>query len=348
MRGTRAPSGYAADGGRPATPGGASARPGRRRVLLAGTAALVAGPSVFAARAGARVGYLEHVGAPDGERLFREFVEGLRARGYSEGRNLALLRASADMRAERLRAFANEFAVARVEAILASSTESARAAKVAAPGVPTVFVLSDDPVFEGLVRSLARPAGSLTGVVLRGEDLTAKRLELLRDAFPRVRSVAVVGSAGSLSRAGYREAASRLGVGIHEFRVEAKGDYREAAAGIARSDADGVLVVEDADEIAGLSAFVRLVMAARRPAMFNADVFVENEGWGLMAYGVSLREQYRRAAGILASVLEGAKPADIPVEQPTRYELVVNLRAAQEYGHQVPAAFLARADRVVR
>ena len=346
MSGTRSRSGGAADC--PVTPDHALASPSRRRIVVAGAAALVAGRSATAARAGARVGYLEYVSGPDGERLFREFVEGLQDGGYVAGRNLTLLRRSADMHPERLRAFANECAVARVDAILATTTEGAKAAKVAAPGIPTVFVVSDDPVFEGLVKAVSRPGGVLTGVVTRSEDLTAKRLELLKEAFPRIRSVAVVGSSVSMARAGYRDAAGRLGIAVREFPIEAKGDYRDAAAALARSDADGVLVVEDADEIAGVYAFVRLMMATRRPAMFNADLFVEDENWGLMAYGVSLKQQYRRAAEILARVLGGVRPADIPVEQPTRYELVVNLRAAQEYGHQVPAAFLVRADRVVR
>ena len=155
-------------------------------------------------------------------------------------------------------------------------------------------------------------------------------------------------SADMLARPAYRNATVRLGIAVREFPIEARGDYRDAAAALARSDADGIPVVEDADEIAGVYAFVRLAMATRRPAMFNADFFVEDENRGLMAYGVSLELQYRHAAEILARVLDGARPIDIPVEQPTRYELVVGLFAAQEYGHEVPAAFLVRADRVLR
>lgn len=325
-----------------------SARIGRRRLLLAAAGVASGLPAFAAPRASARVGYLEYVRAPDGERLYRDFVDGLQRHGYAQGRNLVLVRRSADTRTERLRALAVELTAAKVDAILATTTESAKAAKVAAPGVSTVFVMSGDPVLEGLVRSISRPGGALTGVVTRGEDLTAKRLQLLKEAFPRTRAVAIVGSNVSLARAGYGEAARLLGLAVEEFAVNGASDYGVAAAAIGRSGVDAVLVVEDADEITGINAFTRLMMATRRPVMFNADVFVEEEGWGLMAYGVSLRRQYLRAAEMIARVLDGAKPADIPVELPTRYELVVSLRAAGEYRIDVPREFLLRADRVVK
>ena len=201
-------------------------------------------------------------------------------------------------------------------------------------------------MLEGLVASLSRPQGGLTGLVTHGEDLTAKRLEILREAFPRIRTVAVVGSNLSVSRVNVDAAARTLQLDILQFPVHRVDDYRDAAAAIARSNADAVLVVEDADAVTGLNAFVRLMMATRRPVMFNSDVFVDE--FGLMSFGASLRQQYRRAAYLAARLLEGAKPADLPVEQPTRYELVVNLRAAEEYGIVLPRELLQRADRVIR
>jgi putative ABC transport system substrate-binding protein len=322
-------------------------RVARRRFAF--VAAAVAGfPALAAPRASARIGYLEQVKAVDGELLYREFIEGLQARGYVEGRNLRMVRRSADLQAERLRAHAVDLVAAKVDAILATTTEAAKAAKLAAPGTPTVFVVSGDPVLEGLVTSISHPGGALTGLVTRGEDLTAKRLQLLKEAFPRVRSVAIVGSTVSMAKAAYADAASRLQLAVLEFPVHRLDDYRDAAAAISRSPADAVLVDEDADAITNLYAFTRLMMATRRPVMFNADVFVEGQHWGLMAYGVSLRQHYRRAGETMARVLDGAKPADIPVEQPTRYELVVNLRAASEYRIEVPREFLLRADRVLK
>ena len=320
----------------------------RRRLMLAGLAGALTRPSLAAPRANARIGYLEQVKAVDGELLYREFVEGLQAKGYVEGRNLRMVRRSADLQIERLRAHAVDLVAAKVDAILATTTEAAKAAKLAAPGTPTVFVVSGDPVLEGLVKSISRPGGALTGLVTRGEDLTAKRLQLLKEAFPRVRSVAIVGSTVSMAKAAYADAASRLNLAVLEFPVHRLDDYRDAAAAIARSPADAVLVVEDADAVSNFYAFTRLMMATRRPVMFNADVFAEGQAWGLMAYGVSLRQLYRRAGEMTARVLDGAKPADIPVELPTRYELVVNLRAAAEYAIVVPPEFLVRADRVVK
>lgn len=321
----------------------------RRRLIAASIAVAVAWhPAIGAPRRNVRVGYLELVKESDGERLYREFVEGLQSHGYIEGRNLRMVRRSAAAQPERLRSLAPELAAAKVDVILATTAEAARSAKVGAPGIATVFVISADPVLEGLVASLPRPRGYLTGLITRGEDLTAKRLQFLKEAFPKIRTVAMVGSNLSISRAAFDDAAGRLQLSILQFPIHQFGDYRDAAAAIARSTADAVLVVEDADSVTNLYAFVRLMMATRRPVMFNADVFVEGEGFGLMAYGVSLRQQYRRAADIVARLLEGAKPSDLPVEQPTRYELVVNLRVAEEYAIVLPREFLMRADRVIK
>ena len=322
----------------------------RRRLIAGGIAAALAWrPAIGAPRPNARVGYLELVREPDGERLYGEFVEGLRSHGYVEGRNLRLLRRSAGARPERLRPLAAELAAAKVDVIFAASTEAARSAKIAAPGLATVFVISGDPVLEGLVGSVSRPQGHLTGLTSRSEDLTAKRMQILKEAFPGIRAVALVGSNLSIAGVRFDDAARRLQLDVLQFPVQQFDDYRDAAAAVARSAADAVLVVEDADAVTNLYAFVRLMMATRRPVMFNADVFVDgNEGFGLMAYGVSLRQQYRRAAYLAARLLEGAKPSDLPVEFPTRYELVVNVRAAEEYSITLPRELLLRADRVVR
>jgi len=321
----------------------------RRRAIVAGAALALAGRAAIGApKANARVGYLEFVKASDGERLYREFVEGLAGRGYVEGRNLRIVRRSADGQRERLRSLAPELATAKVDVILAASAEAARSAKIAAPGIATVFVISSDPVLEGLVTSLSRPQGHLTGLVTRGEDLTAKRLQILKEAFPRVRRVAIVGSNLAMSRVAFDEASRQLQLEVLRFPVHQVDDYRDAAATIARGDADAILVVEDADAVTNIGTFSRLLMATRKPVMFNADVFVEGDGWGLMAYGVSLQQQYRRAADMAARLLEGTKASAIPVEFPTRYELVVNARAAEDYGITLPRDFLARADRVVR
>lgn len=323
----------------------------RRRFVVMGVAVVVAAawrPAIGAPRPNARVGYLELVSESDGEALYREFMEGMQGEGYVDGRNLRMMRRSAAGRPERLRPFAAEMGAAKLDVILAATTEAARSAKVGAPGTATVFVISGDPVLEGLVGSLSRPQGRLTGLITRGDDLTAKRLQILKEAFPRIQTVAMVGSNLSMSRVAVDAAARQLRLEMLQFPVQRLDDYRDAAAAITRSAADAVLVVEDADAITDLYPFVRLMMATRRPVMFNADVFVEGQSNGLMAYGVSLRQQYRRAAHFAARLLDGAKPSDLPVEFPTRYELVVNTRSAEEYAIELPRELLARADRVIR
>jgi putative ABC transport system substrate-binding protein len=318
--------------------------------MLAGLAAALARPGLAAPRANARIGYLERVKASDGELLYRDFVEAMETKGYAAGRNLRILRRSANAQPERLRVLAVELANENVDAIVATTTEAAKAAKVAAPRTPVVFVISGDPVLEGLVASIARPAGNATGLVTRGEDLTGKRLQLLKDAFPRLRTVALVGSNVSMARIDAATSAARLGIVLAPYAINHPDDYRDQAAAILRGPSEAVLVVEDADEIVGLTSFTLLMMATRRPVMYTADVFVETagSGAGLMAYGVSLHEQYRRVATLVARVLEGAKPADVPVEQPTRYELVINLRAAEQYGIALPREFVQLADRLIR
>ena len=319
----------------------------RRWFLVASLCAAVAWRSTFAApKANARVGYLDLASDSDGELLYREFVEAMQRHGFVERRNLRIERRSADGRRERLRSLAAELNVAKLDVIVATSTDAALNAKFAAPHTPIVFVVSGDPVLEGLVKSLSRPQGKLTGVTTRGEDLSAKRLEILKEAFPRLRTVAVVGSTLSVARASFDEAARQLQLAVLRFPAHDLDEYRDTAAKISRSVADAILVVEDADAIVGLRSIVLLMMITRRPVMFNADIFVENGG--LMAFGVNLRQRYRRVAELVVRILEGARPADIPVEQPVSYELVVNRRAAEINGITLPDQLLLRADRVIK
>jgi hypothetical protein len=165
------------------------------------------------------VGYLELVKASDGEQLYREFVEGLQSHGYIGGRNLRIVRRSAGAQPQRLRSLAAELAAAKVEIILATTVEAARSAKLGAPGIAAVFVISADPILEGLVASLSRPAGRLTGLVTRGQDLTAKRPQFLKEAFPKISAVAMVGSNLSISRVAFDIAAARLHLSILQFAI---------------------------------------------------------------------------------------------------------------------------------
>jgi putative ABC transport system substrate-binding protein len=324
---------------------GSVGRMDRRQVIASGFAAALLARGAYAApRSGARVGYLEFVSAPDGEMLYRDFVEGLKKHGYAEGRNLTIVRRSAGNANERLPAMAAELAAARVEVILAASSDAARGAKSGAPKTPTVFVMGGNPVLEGLVTSLSRPGGQLTGIVTQGEDLTAKRLQLLKEAFPAIRTVAVVGSPLALSRSAYDDAAQRLQLSVVALRLVDHSDFRDVAATIGRGAADAVLVVDDADAVAGVYSYAKVLMATRRPVMFNSDVFVEAHG--LMAYGASLRQQYRRAAGIVAQLLEGAKAAQVPVQMPAGYELWFNRRAGEEFSIELPREVQTRGQEI--
>jgi putative ABC transport system substrate-binding protein len=318
----------------------------RRQIIVSGiVAALLARGLCATPRSDARVGYLELVSAPDGELLYRDIVDGLKRHGYVEGRNLRLLRRSGDGETEmRLSTLAAELAAERVDVILAATTVAARSAAKGAPKIPTVFLASGDPRLEGLVTSLSRPEGNLTGIVTQIDDLTPKRLQLLKQAFPAIRTVAIVGSTLSMSRSAFADAANKLQLATLQFPVHRRDEHGEVAAAIRRSAASAILVVDDADAMPAVQAFTRLMMATRLPVMFNSDVFVEH--FGLMAYGASLRPQYRRAAGIVARLLEGAKPSAIPVEMPTRYELVFNRRAMEEYAVALPREFLAQATEI--
>jgi putative ABC transport system substrate-binding protein len=320
--------------------------PFRRRVLVSLALAPFAVRTTSAAARAIRVGYLELLSAPDGEDLYRAFMDGMKDRGYVQGLNLEVVRRSAGGRVERLLDQASDFTAGQVDVIFAASTAGARAAKHSAPKTPAVFVMGHDPVFEGLVGSLSRPGGKLTGLTTWAADLTGKRLQILKQAFPSIRVIAVVGSHVGLSRIALDASAAKLGLSAITFPVEEYRDYGHTAAEIARSAVDAVLVAEDADAIASIEWFVRLMMATRRPVMFNCAMFAER--FGLMSYGVDLRERYRRAAGVVARVVGGANPGDIAVELPSRYELVVNLRAAEEYAIALPREFLLRADRVVQ
>ena len=319
----------------------------RRRLIVAGVAVAMTGRlAMGAVKRDAQVGYLELVKESDGALLYREFVEEFEASGYVDGRNLKLVRRSAGGQPPRLRTFAAELAASRVDLIVAVSTDAARGAKIAAPKTPAVFVISADPVLEGLVKTLAKPEGMLTGITTYSVGLTAKRLQILKEAFPTARRIAAVGSSLSMSTVAFNDAARALQLEIQQYLINSTFEYRDAAAAIARSTCDAVLVVEDVDVVNNVGAFVRLMMATRKPVMFNSDLFV-NE-FGLMSYGVNLRQQYRRAAGMAARLLEGARAGETPVELPAGYELVVNARAAQDYSIVLPREFLARADRVIR
>jgi len=250
-------------------------------------------------------------------------------------------------RSERYAEFAAEFVRLKVDVIVTAGLGTI-AAKQATSVVPIVFVLSSDPVGSGLVASLARPDGNVTGLSNQVPDLVGKRLELLREIFPDVRRLAIIGNveyAATVLEMGEAQAAGRtLGLEVVRSEIRRAEDIALAFEAL-KGGADALYVVGDLLVITHRARIHTLAMGARLPAIYNAKEYVE--AGGLMSYGPNYPDLYRRAAEYVDKILRGAKPGDIPVEQPTKFDLVINLTTAKVLGLEVPPSLLARADEVI-
>jgi putative ABC transport system substrate-binding protein len=274
-------------------------------------------------------------------------VQRLGELGWIEGRNLAFERRWAEGRNERFAEIAAEFVRLKVD-IIVTSGAAAQAAKRATTTIPIVFMLASDPVDTGLVASLSRPGGNLTGLSNQSRDLVGKRIDLLREVVPGVRRFAIlinVGAANGGAEMDAVQAASRaLGLEIVTLGIRHDEDI-ETGIETLKGRADALYVVQDPLLIANRVGISRSALSARLPTMHPAREFVE--AGGLMSYGTNFPENFRRAADYADKILRGAKPADLPVEQPTRFDLVVNLKTAKALGLTVPPTLLARADEVI-
>jgi putative ABC transport system substrate-binding protein len=334
--------------------------PSRRQVLAAAAFSFVAGPHTASAGPPAkvyRVGLVsaatplaETVGAEPINASARAFVHGLRALGYVEGRNLILERRSAESRFERFGEIVAELVRLKADVIVTANTPAARAAKAVTKTVPIVMANGFDPVVQGVVESLARPGGNVTGLTLEiGPGIEAKRLQLLKAMLPAVSRVGYLSSKESgdweaRNGASVGAAAQSLGLTLH--RVEhLPGQYQEAFAQIERVAAEAVFVASSATAYAEGRLIVGFANRSRLPATFAFRESVE--AGGLMSYGVNVADNFRRAAYYVDRILKGARPADLPIEQPTRLELLINLRTAKEFGVTVPPSLLLRADEVI-
>jgi len=276
------------------------------------------------------------------------FVRRLRELGWSEGRNVAIEYRWAEGRNERAAEIAAEFVRLKVEVIVTYGTQSIFAAKQATTIIPIVFALPGDPVATGLVASLARPGGNLTGLSSQATDLGAKRVEILREAVPGLRRLAIMGNVGNpanvLDMAKVQAAARSLGLDAVIFKIRRAEDIAptfEALTG--RMDA--LYVPADALINTNRIRINTLALGARLPTMHGSRDYVE--AGGLMSYGVNFTDQFRRAADYVDRILRGAKPADLPVQQPVKFELAINLKTAKALGLKIPEAFLLRADEVI-
>jgi putative ABC transport system substrate-binding protein len=280
------------------------------------------------------------------------FVDELGMLGYVEGPRLAIEWRFAERKLERLPALAAELARLQVDVIVASSPPAARAAQHATTTLPIVVVAVGDAVGQGLVASLARPGGNVTGLSEQYTELLPKWLELLKEAVPQVSQVAalVVPELWPVSDEPWRalqRTAAGLGVRLHRVKARAPGEFDQAFGAITRAQAEALIVLPHPLFFWHRTRLVDLATRQRLPTIWGPFREFVHAG-GLMAYGPSLREQFQRAAYYVDRLLKGAKPADLPVEQPTTFELVINLKTAQALGLTLPPSLLFQATEVLR
>jgi putative ABC transport system substrate-binding protein len=275
------------------------------------------------------------------------FVAHLRELGWIENRNIAIEYRWSEGRTERYAEIAAEFVRLKVDVIVTVGSAVPTVVQVTT-AIPIVFAVAIDPVGNGLVASLAKPGGNVTGLSLQAAHLAGKRLELLREVVPQLRRLAIifnVGNAQPVLEMRETEAAARtLGIEVVPLEIRRVADFTPAFQAL-KGNADALYVAIDQLMVANLMRILTLALGARLPTIFSTRDFVR--GGGFMSYGPSYTERFGRAADYVDKILRGAKPGDIPVEQPTKFELVVNLITAQALGLEVPPTLLARADEVI-
>ena len=299
----------------------------------------------------ARIGFLSPSSSSDARirDVLEVFRQGLRELGYVEGRSITIEARWADGKYDRLPGLAAELVRLRVDVIVAVAAPAIRAAKEATRTIPIVMAVVVDPVATGLVASLARPEGNITGLSTTAPVLVAKQLEMLKEVSPKASRVAALtnpanpGNAPQLRAA--EVAAQRLGMQLQPVEARNPTELDSAFAAMTGQSVDAVIVLTDVIFNEHRGRIAELAAKGRLPAVYGLPEHVE--AGGLMAYCASRAELFRRAATYVDKILKGAKPADLPIEQPTRFELIVNLRTARALGITIPASILVRADRVI-
>lgn len=334
-------------------PCGAERKVNMRLGTLALTLFLLAAPAAAEAQpAGkvARIGYLllpPLAEKPSAER--QSFIQGLRELGYEEGRNVIIEYRSAAWNRELLPDLAAELVERKVDVILAAGPQPAMAAREATKMVPIVMIARIDPVESGLVASLARPGANVTGFTAQLPGLAGKRLELLREAVPRVSRVSVIWNPGNPATAAdwraTQAAARTLGVTLESVEVRGAEDFIAALPRLLQRQPAAVVMIDDTLTAAYRQILAEFALKNRVPAITAWREFAE--AGGLMSYGPKMADLFRRAAGQVDRILKGIKPAELPVEQPTTFELVINMRTANALGLTIPPRLLLRADQVI-
>ena len=325
----------------------------RRSVLLAGGLGMLAGPRLSRGQAPSktpRIGVLwfGSKDTPAASRNRSAFRQRLSALGYVEGKNVVIEERSAEGNAERLGELARELVASKVDVIVTPAVTASRATRQATSTIPIVMVHAGDPVGAGLIASLARPGGNVTGTT--NLSFSGKQIELMRELVPRAVKLAILLNPSNAGARRYvtdaMETGRKFDLSIAIAEVARIEDFQNAFAMIRNMRPDGLLVMADpfiGDQLAQVIAFAA---SARLPATYDQPNMAR--AGGMVAYGPLLVEHYVMAAGYVDRILKGAKPADLPVEQPTRFELVINLKAAKAVGLTIPQSLLLRADEVIQ
>ena len=320
----------------------------RRTFLGTFTGGLLAAPlAAEAQQAGKvyRIGFLSQGQPP--KALLEALQQGLRERGYAEGRNLVWEFRSTDGSLDQLPQFAEDLVRLKVDVILARSSSGAMAAKRATTSIPIVFFVVYAPVEIGLVPSLGHPGGNITGVAINVSDMVAKRVQLLKELVPTLKRVAMLSHpphpTNAMQLQGAMAAARTLGLQFEEVPVRGPDDFASALKAL--RGIDGVLNADNPLFVTHRVRLAEAVAGSRLPAIYPARLYVE--AGGLMSHGPNLPDLWRHAAVYVDKILKGAKPADLPVEQPTKFDFVINLKTAKAIGLTIPPSLLQRADQVI-
>jgi putative tryptophan/tyrosine transport system substrate-binding protein len=297
-----------------------------------------------------RVGYLTAVPLSAAAARYEAFRGGLRELGYLGGKNIVIEYRSSEGKTDRLPELVAELVRLKVDVIVATGPNATHAAKEATTTIPIVFTQHGDPVGTGVVASLAQPGGNITGLSTLFPELNGKRLELLKEVAPKLSRVAVLGTSTIRTHARFLKdhepVAGALGINLQFLDVLDPKDIETAFRAARKGRADGLLVLSGNVLNSHRTQVLDLAVESRLPAIYNFPEFVE--AGGLMTYGVNLTDLARRAATYVDKILKGAKPADLPVEQPKKFELIINLKTAKQIGLTIPPNVLARADKVFK
>jgi len=297
-----------------------------------------------------RIGYLTGASLSAISERIDAFRQGLRGFGYVEGKNIIIEWRQAEGKLDRLPALAAELVRLKVDVIVTGGPTATRPVKEATATIPIVMATDPDPVGSGFVASLARPGGNVTGLATLAPEISGKQVELLKEIVSRLSRVAVLGTStqpGTAQRLRETErAAGAFGVKHQFLDILGPEDIETAFRAASKGRADTLLLLASPVLTSQRTQIVDLAVKSRLPAIYNAPEFVE--AGGLMSYGVNLTDLFRRAATYVDKILKGAKPADLPVEQPTKFELIINLKAAKQIGLTIPPNVLVRADKVIR